>query len=522
MYTNQLVGLENTIESLQACNGLREVDLDGNPLSLEPGYRHHVVRWLLGLEKLDGDPILPLDRELSHDYFLQQHVVNGKERHNSSRPATSPACVQRPALGQSCSADRYCGYSELSDATPHFKWNSLPKGRVRLYESDQLNDDPLTLTYLANHILSNECQVHQYLMDGTELHDDDENGNRSFVDRLRCHAHRERTDTNVATEFSKEATSEKPTSASVEVPAERPLSPVTSATDAADPYQTIRRLIQLVEALQVENAQYRSRPNESGAELAQLRIENANMYNVMEENISLRRQVEDLRVALTACQEHAVQTVEDTRGRQLCESIAAHEPRMRDDDLCVVNNVGHLMTQGRVPTEDNLNSKTGMADGGEDEGVEGAIELDKTRGHPPVWALSKKQMRCSKDFGNGMQPAGSFASQRLKSQGTGSDLGSPSLPALSHILSLRKRAIGDDAWESMSAPLCSMRQTPPADKITSTRHAWVLFDRNKFSRDGEGGSNDWDGPEKSFSLVDGPDDCDAIEKSVSLVENAAR
>ena len=44
------------------------VDLDGNPLAREEGYRHHAVARLPRLEALDGEPVQDLDRELARDY----------------------------------------------------------------------------------------------------------------------------------------------------------------------------------------------------------------------------------------------------------------------------------------------------------------------------------------------------------------------------------------------------------------------------------------------------------------------
>merc|ERR1719424_805880 len=80
-----------------------------------------------------------------------------------------------------------------------------------------------------------------------------------------------------------------------------PLKPPTPPQlDPSDPHATIRKLLKLVEMLQVEKDQLQTEVDSSAgcsseemqSELQSLRAENANMFILKEENNSLRRQVE--------------------------------------------------------------------------------------------------------------------------------------------------------------------------------------------------------------------------------------
>ena len=67
LFANDIERCELVLDALSRCP-LTELDLDGNPLAREEGYRHHAVARLSRLEALDGEPVQDLDRELARDY----------------------------------------------------------------------------------------------------------------------------------------------------------------------------------------------------------------------------------------------------------------------------------------------------------------------------------------------------------------------------------------------------------------------------------------------------------------------
>ncbi|KAH8090006.1 hypothetical protein JL720_6302 [Aureococcus anophagefferens] len=204
LFGNQLSGLDGTLETLRRCPKLREVDLLGNPLAHERGYKHRVVRCLVRLEALDGDRV----------------------------------------------AD------------------------------DKLHADPVALGYLAKHMLDHPMQGPAY-RDGDWRADDA----RKFVERLRLRS---------ATHKDSLVTGGPAAKGCADVDG---ATRVASAVDASDPYLTIRRLIALalVESLQSDATRAPAAPAADVADIARelerLRVENANMFLIREENASLRKRV---------------------------------------------------------------------------------------------------------------------------------------------------------------------------------------------------------------------------------------
>ncbi|CAH0374113.1 unnamed protein product [Pelagomonas calceolata] len=210
LFANDIERCELVLDALSRCP-LTELDLDGNPLAREEGYRHHAVARLSRLEALDGEPVQDLDRELARDY---------RKGGATSRVATS------------------------------FDWNSLPRESRLFGEAcDALNDDKVAVDYLAAQVLRNPRR-------GVEGEHFTAEKAKSFVARLKreATAHRE---------------------------------PKT-VQDVADPYVTIRKLIQLVESLQAE-LKTRDPSDELLKEMELLRVENGNLYIVQGECQELRK-----------------------------------------------------------------------------------------------------------------------------------------------------------------------------------------------------------------------------------------
>ena len=299
LFQNKLTDLEGTLNDLRRCGKLRHLDLDGNPSARCDGYKHRVVRALVRLESLDGDVLLPLDRELAHDFFLAKTTT--------TRPTTAPAKLRRSLTTvverEKCDDD--APKVDDDDDDNKFQWDSLPKGQARLFDSDKLNDDATTITYLANHILSENAVVEEQKKD-----DDDAKANGpSFVDRLRGDCGSSSKNENFIKEEDKESKAGPDKHHKV-----------TPRVDASDPYDIIRKLILLVESLQ--RAPLPAADTAPKEEETHLRLENEKMYA---QNAQLTRELAALRLEAREAAERARDENNDLR-----EKLAEVEASLAD------------------------------------------------------------------------------------------------------------------------------------------------------------------------------------------------
>ena len=87
LYKNCINDLESVVADLKPFGKLEKLDLDGNPCSFEPEYRHAIVTKLRKLKQLDGERIQSLDMELAMSYYANKR----SERRSLERPSTAPA-----------------------------------------------------------------------------------------------------------------------------------------------------------------------------------------------------------------------------------------------------------------------------------------------------------------------------------------------------------------------------------------------------------------------------------------------
>lgn len=338
LYRNYLTDLPATLSTLRRLHKIRELDLDGNPCARLLGYRHHVVRALPRIELLDGDAITSLDRDLSALHFAES-VTNDSV--GTGRPQTAPV-GGRPYSG----------------------------GRdPRLLRNEKLNNDPVLLAYLAESALEEPAGSQGDILDelrkrATDEQDQEEetksnedidysehgaddvyeggdsiggNGVNSsrvstpdagFVARLR-----ETATISSRSDDSKQIPSDSPNSISIQAAERSPkvsvarpsssgsgqnvgISNSTVNMDPSDPHTTIRRLLKLVEVLQIERD--RASPanvtdhvtdtytddyvhkssnsveatvRELTRDVQRLTLENRNMEILLEENRTLRQKL---------------------------------------------------------------------------------------------------------------------------------------------------------------------------------------------------------------------------------------
>lgn len=102
------------------------------------------------LKTLDGDQITQLDKELAEDF-----VVHGSVGKNNAKKARKPSSEFRPFTAPAVGArggDRFRD-SRWDPSTPKafdpFTSKEMPKGNVRLFRDDFLNNHPILLEYLV-------------------------------------------------------------------------------------------------------------------------------------------------------------------------------------------------------------------------------------------------------------------------------------------------------------------------------------------------------------------------------------
>ncbi|TYZ59684.1 hypothetical protein PybrP1_011345 [[Pythium] brassicae (nom. inval.)] len=146
LYGNVITDLDAALHTCRAFPKLRSLDLGGNPCSRETeGYKFKVVRVLPRLKKLDGDQITQLDKDLAEDFAVHGSTkTQSAARSNGGfRPFTAPAGGANDRLRNS----RWD--APTPKAYDPFSSKDMPRGNVRLFRDDFLNNNPILLEYLV-------------------------------------------------------------------------------------------------------------------------------------------------------------------------------------------------------------------------------------------------------------------------------------------------------------------------------------------------------------------------------------
>lgn len=239
LYMNKIQNLEAALTDMRRLPKLKDLSLAGNPCAFGSEYKHKTVQTLPRLQVLDGETLQRIDHDLARMFFQRKEARSGDKTSNQLRPSTAPASKSPRAKG------------------PRSMFDSVARGNVKLFRSQFLNTNPILLEYLAKSTLSNSNQTA-----------------RSHMKTLQENA--ESTET--------------------AVPA------VSTGSQSADPYATIRKLLRTIDDLRTENEELREKYDKThqstmddlAAENRRLTMECANMYAVQEDNKLLRARVQEL------------------------------------------------------------------------------------------------------------------------------------------------------------------------------------------------------------------------------------
>ena len=346
LYKNCINDLESVVADLKPLGKLEKLDLDGNPCSFDPEYRHAVVTKLRKLQQLDGERIQSLDMELAMSYYANKRSKGGR----LERPSTAPAhrrdnsllkldVPQEPdnALPSTpltlLDNDGNNGSMTSREATFHKLQKKLPKEPKKLFRSDFLNNHPIMMEYLAAGVVNRDQHDEEEAaaekraeverkkeLEKQAAQKASRRKRGSFVDRLRGKFNLmniQVTDENKviiedgnyirAQKVAEEDIEISSSSAAEEDKTSRDhsydaLANSISLADPSDPHVMIRKLFEIVEMQENEIEQLKrstkstiTSDGENIDEIMQevqiLRVENANMYMIKNENGRLRKQV---------------------------------------------------------------------------------------------------------------------------------------------------------------------------------------------------------------------------------------
>jgi len=514
LFRNDVHDLAASLDVLRLCPKLRELDLDGNPLARERGYKHHAVKVLLRLDVLDGEPVLPLDRELSREFF---------ESSGGSGPNSRPT---------------------TAGATESFDWGLLPKGRVQLFDSDKLNSDPTLLASVANELIND----HE---DGAPQ--EAQEPRASFVRRLRRDASRDGVDG--------PALAAPKTASLDDTPARRQITVKKTPTtnlDASDPYETIRRLIRLVETLQSKVASKQAlcdlppspdgkahgrAPADDDSEVGRLKIENRNLHTLRRENADLQQRVKKLEqsenelrasnTGLEAALGAADANLQSAMLQSLTGRVATARPMTAAEVMDEVFDVeGQVdaeledlfreneakLADIRRDVEELSSFDPGAApggDGGSAEPLDAAPARDSAPSRDFYAAREAPPSRCASRGGDGLPQTARPGSARPMSSREKRVLSSrclhraatprpPSPPSIADILALRRMDDDEVAAVAAEADVWTApngagnvegfddEEDDVCERVVLGKHSWVLWDE------------DAEAPEDADSAPDGP------------------
>ncbi|KAI9997459.1 hypothetical protein PInf_001361 [Phytophthora infestans] len=331
VYGNRITDLDSALHTCRSLPRLRSLDLGGNPCSHDvEGYKFRVVRALSRLKKLDGDHITQLDKDLTEEFFATMHKntrpsING---FIGARPFTAPAAGVRGRLTASLSE------TTISNGIDPFASSLMPRGNVRLFRDDFLNNNPILLEYLSQD--AGSAPVNE---GNTTLSSDGENSlpaTSGFVDKMRSANPLPKNDTETSDADSTSTDGQKKISLSPNV------STSHLGVDPSDPNTTIRKLLKHIEVLMETLDKYKNHQLNAVSESLlegnkQLQTENNNIPILQEE-------IQDLKKRLARAEG-------DPGGAKVQETKRVKSLELLDESALVDVELTELILQNEVSLE---------------------------------------------------------------------------------------------------------------------------------------------------------------------------
>ncbi|KAE9114906.1 hypothetical protein PF010_g9541 [Phytophthora fragariae] len=288
LYGNRIADLDSALHICRGLPKLRSLDLGGNPCSRDvEGYKFRVVRVLSRLKTLDGDHVTQLDKDLTQEFFASMH--KNRQSNNGfigSRPFTAPAA---PGVRGSLAAN-----IPKSNGVDPFASSLMPRGNVRLFRDDFLNNNPILLEYMAENAggASGADESNYPTVSSDRDADEGAPTTSSFVDKMRN-----------ANTLPNSETEDTGANGALGDLGKLTLSPSVSTSnlglDPSDPNTTIRKLLKHIEVLMESLAQYKNHQLDAVSESLleenkQLQTENNNIPILQEQIQDLKKQLATL------------------------------------------------------------------------------------------------------------------------------------------------------------------------------------------------------------------------------------
>ncbi len=69
LFHNEILNEKRVIEVFEELPNLRDLSIDGNPVSAKISFKYDIIYRFKQLEKLDEEPLKELDRDIAEQYF---------------------------------------------------------------------------------------------------------------------------------------------------------------------------------------------------------------------------------------------------------------------------------------------------------------------------------------------------------------------------------------------------------------------------------------------------------------------
>jgi hypothetical protein len=70
LFNNEIFNEKKAMEVLESLKNLKELSMDGNPISANVKFKYELILRVKKLETLDDDAIQELDRDVAEAYFI--------------------------------------------------------------------------------------------------------------------------------------------------------------------------------------------------------------------------------------------------------------------------------------------------------------------------------------------------------------------------------------------------------------------------------------------------------------------